>query len=104
MKAATERKKKHATRASIQSAASLLGLPLDKVVELAARGQLKARRFRNRIQIDVLSVYDEYLLNWDSVLAYAKTQKEQQTAKRISDDAAATGEHKVLDITRRGSR
>ncbi len=56
----TNKKRKRATRASVQSVASILGISLDAVVDLAERGQIKAKRRRARLQVDVLSPYDSF--------------------------------------------
>lgn len=56
--------------ASVQSVASILGLSLEAVMDLCQRGRIKARRVRSRLQVDVLSPFDKYAINYDSAFAY----------------------------------
>lgn len=84
----TAKKKKRTTTASVQSVSAFLRIPLDAVMDLIKRGKLKARRNRNRLQVDVMHPHDEYAINFDSVLLYRELEK-QAARKNIKPESAA---------------
>jgi hypothetical protein len=89
--------------ASVQSVATILGISLDEVLDLVQRGRIKAKRRRTRLQVDVLSPYDEYEIDYDSAFQYHNKLIEQR-AKAAKNAVGPASDEKVLDITRRGSR
>jgi len=72
------KKRKRALAASVCAISAILQLPPDAVVDLIKLGRLKARRNRSRLQVDVMHPFDEYAIDYDSVLAYRELLRKQE--------------------------